>query len=247
MKTKLLISALTLSLFANAATAGTKPTYKENEENGTGIGLIVGAVLGGPLGAAAAGYIGNRIGESMDDNAEVADLQAAQQEQMALLSEKDQQLLVAEQQLTAMKQQYVDRQMQYEQQMAQMHNRTTIDNALAVSLQFRTGSTQIEPQYQEQLKALAAMMKTMPDFTLDLSGYADRRGEEQYNQQLSIDRANAVSAFLIRHGVNPERLNTAGFGESQPLQAQQSHQSDFFDRRVLLKLSPGNAAVAKND
>ncbi|MCJ8274434.1 MAG: OmpA family protein [Psychrosphaera sp.] len=89
-------------------------------------------------------------------------------------------------------------------------------------------------------------MKNLKQYSLDLSGYADRQGEEKFNQTLSQSRADAVKNFLVSQGIDSARIATKAFGESQPLNNVQTVQSDFFDRRVMMKLSPGTSAVAKN-
>lgn len=252
MKTKIIATALTLSLAATSANAGSFGKYEE-QRVGTGLGIFIGTAIAGPVGAVVAGYIGNKVGESEGEGKELAQLhQTVEQTQTELAGlksqkqQKDQALMLAQQKIQALEQQFVERQMQYEQQMAAMHKRSEMENALAVSMQFRTGSAEIEPVYQEQLKELAQTMKNMTQYSLDLSGYADRQGEEQFNYQLSKNRANAVKAFLISQGIDPTRISTKAFGETQPLQAEQTAQSDFFDRRVLLKLSPNSESVAKN-
>lgn len=222
----------------------------EQERVGTGLGMFIGAVAGGPIGLVVAGVIGNKIGEAAGEGEELVYLQGEMGRTKAQLAkaktQHEQQLQLANQRIEAMQQQYVQRQMQYEKQMAALHNASMVDKALAVSLQFRTGSSELEPQYKMQLVEMAKVMKDMRQYSLDLSGYADRQGEEKFNQSLSQQRADAVKAFLVSQGIDEGRISTKGYGESQPLQATQTAQSDFFDRRVLMKLNPSNQAVAKN-
>jgi sortase system peptidoglycan-associated protein len=251
MKSKLIISALALSLFANTAIANDSAFGKYEEERvGTGLGMFIGAALGGPIGAVVAGYIGNKIGESQgegDELAQMHDVVSQRDQQLAQVrAEQAQQQLLAKQRIVALEQQYVDRQIKYEQQMAAMHKRTAMEKLLAVTLQFRTGSSNIEPVYQHQLAELAKAIKNLQDYTLDLSGYADRQGEEQFNQTLSQNRADAVKTFMVNQGINGNRITTKAYGETQPLQAKQTSQADFFDRRVMLKLAPAVESVASN-
>jgi sortase system peptidoglycan-associated protein len=251
IKSKFIISALTVSLFTSAANAD-EPAFGKYEEQrvGTGIGMFIGTVLAGPVGLVVAGYIGNKVGESEGEGDELVQLNQtvndSQNELARVKAEQAQQLQLSKQRITAMQQQYVDRQMQYEKQMAAMHKRTAMEKSLAVSLQFRTGSSDIETVYQAQLIDLAKAMQNMQQYSLDLSGYADRQGEEAYNQTLSKSRADAVKAFLVSQGVDASRISTNAYGESKPLDAKQTYQSDFFDRRVMLKLTPTGASVAKN-
>jgi sortase system peptidoglycan-associated protein len=259
MKTKLIISALTLSLLTS--TLSTDVMANENADEhamgkyeeqrvGTGIGMFIGTVLGGPIGLVVAGYIGNKVGESEGEGEELVTMQKTvtdtHQELARVKAEQTQQNRLAQQRMQAMQQQYVDRQIQYEQQMAVMHSRTVMEKSLDVSLQFRTGSSDIESVYQQQLVELAKVMKNLKQYSLDLSGYADRQGEEKFNQALSQSRADAVKNFLVGQGIDASRISTKAYGESLPLENEQTAQSDFFDRRVMMKLSPGTSAVAKN-
>ena len=52
---------------------------------------------------------------------------------------------------------------------------------------------------------------------IEVNGYTDRSGSDQYNQGLSVRRANAVAAELLRRGVPRNEIATRGFGEANPL------------------------------
>jgi len=52
---------------------------------------------------------------------------------------------------------------------------------------------------------------------IEVHGYTDRSGTDQYNQGLSVRRANAVAAELLRRGVPRNEIVTRGFGEANPL------------------------------
>ena len=52
---------------------------------------------------------------------------------------------------------------------------------------------------------------------IEVNGYTDRSGSDQYNQGLSTRRANAVAAELVRRGVPRNEIATRGFGEANPL------------------------------
>jgi len=56
-----------------------------------------------------------------------------------------------------------------------------------------------------------------PDAKLSISGYADERGADGYNQLLSERRARRVKEFLVSHGIPEDRITTAAFGEEKPI------------------------------
>jgi OOP family OmpA-OmpF porin len=66
---------------------------------------------------------------------------------------------------------------------------------------------------EEIITGMKLHMDTGP---LLITGHADRIGSEQYNQNLSERRANAVRAYLVEQGVDAQRLSVQGKGESQP-------------------------------
>lgn len=66
-----------------------------------------------------------------------------------------------------------------------------------MNVQFRTGTAEIEPHFARQLDDLAYAMSLSPELMLDLTGYADRRGNSDYNQTLSEQRVEAVKSYLV--------------------------------------------------
>ena len=69
-----------------------------------------------------------------------------------------------------------------------------------------------------QIIAEAAQNSTRVQVTrIEVNGYTDRSGSPQYNQGLSVRRANAVAAELVRNGVPRNAIVTRGFGEENPL------------------------------
>lgn len=70
-----------------------------------------------------------------------------------------------------------------------------------------------------------------------LAGHTDDVGGEEYNEKLSIERAQAARAYLLESsGVDPSRLETEGFGESKPLVPGESEEARALNRRVVLEM-----------
>jgi outer membrane protein OmpA-like peptidoglycan-associated protein len=115
-----------------------------------------------------------------------------------------------------------------------------------MSLQFPTGSSELQPHYQGQIAALSEMLQQSPKLFIDLSGYTDKQGSKKLNQALSIARVNTVKNALINNGVNAERIKLFAYGEQAPVVANSEKEVSFYDRRVVIKLHSDIEQVANN-
>ncbi len=68
---------------------------------------------------------------------------------------------------------------------------------------------------------------------IEVGGHTDSTGSEQYNQQLSMRRAEAVKNALAQQGVNPARIRAVGYGESRPISS-----NPAMNRRVEITIVP---------
>lgn len=84
------------------------------------------------------------------------------------------------------------------------------------------------------LDQAAADLKEWGDVKVDINGYTDNRGKDQYNLKLSQRRAEAVRAYLIGKGVAADRLTAKGFGETRPVADNKTEAGRFKNRRVEL-------------
>jgi len=71
-----------------------------------------------------------------------------------------------------------------------------------------------------------------------VAGHTDSDGSSEYNQTLSIQRADSVSNYLQGQGINPIRLEPTGFGESQPIASNNTAEGKQLNRRVEITLLP---------
>lgn len=67
-----------------------------------------------------------------------------------------------------------------------------------------------------ELDKLVQIMKDHPTMVIELGGHTDRRGSDDYNMILSKKRAEVAKAYLVSKGIDPSRIQTKGYGESQP-------------------------------
>lgn len=91
--------------------------------------------------------------------------------------------------------------------------------SVALALRFDADASRMQAQHMSQLDALAEGIKQLPDSALiTISGHTDAYGAALYNLDLSLKRAMAVRAYLIRvHGIPGHRLVATGKGKSEPL------------------------------
>jgi sortase system peptidoglycan-associated protein len=241
-----LISALTVSpVFATSyeQTAQDKIEQESSaqlkEEIGFGTGMVIGAILGGPIGAFITGVAGNMIAKNINATDEITSLSTAYS---AEKKSNEVSLARYQRQIEQVEQSYQIKLLALEQNY-QAASHLQAQNLL-MSLQFSTGSSEIKSHYQEQIESLARIVQQSPNLTLDLSGYTDKQGSDALNQTLSLARINAVKNALIDQGVKAERISLFAFGEQQSVVASVDKEVSFYDRRVVIKLK--NTALAND-
>ena len=107
--------------------------------------------------------------------------------------------------------------------------------ALSLPVRFAFDSAQIAPSARVQLDALAEGVKLLPPQRgVQIDGHTDAVGNDAYNQQLSQRRAVAVKQYLVQvHGIDAARLQTAGYGKSQPIEGSSAYAPE--NRRVQFR------------
>jgi OmpA-OmpF porin, OOP family len=101
-------------------------------------------------------------------------------------------------------------------------------------LLFDTGSATLQPQSQEQLQNIAAILKAYPDVHLKIGGYTDNVGSSDQNLKLSDDRARSVMNELVSLGVDPNRLVAKGYGEEHPVADNSTEEGRALNRRISM-------------
>jgi outer membrane protein OmpA-like peptidoglycan-associated protein len=101
---------------------------------------------------------------------------------------------------------------------------------------FESGSASIRPESTPTLDEIGRMLTDHEDLSLLIEGHTDSVGDETSNQDLSERRAAAVRSHLIEtYGIDPGRLQSAGVGESQPVDTNDTPEGRQNNRRVVLK------------
>jgi len=74
----------------------------------------------------------------------------------------------------------------------------------------------LRPESKQALDELIAMLNDNPNVTIELSAHTDRKGSDEYNKDLSQRRAQSVVDYLIKGGIEKDRLTAVGYGKSKP-------------------------------
>ncbi|MBW1878848.1 MAG: OmpA family protein [Deltaproteobacteria bacterium] len=100
---------------------------------------------------------------------------------------------------------------------------------------FETNRADIRPESFLLLDQVASTLLDHPDLTLvRVEGHTDSRGRAEYNLDLSQRRAASVLEYLVERGVERERLQAMGFGETEPLDKRETQEAWAKNRRVDL-------------
>jgi outer membrane protein OmpA-like peptidoglycan-associated protein len=104
---------------------------------------------------------------------------------------------------------------------------------IAEKVQFETGRSVLLPGSATLLDAVARSLQDHPDVKhVVVEGHTDAQGGEAVNENLSQERAEAVRAYLIGKGVEPDRLEARGFGASRPIADNATAEGREMNRRV---------------
>ncbi|MDY6983773.1 MAG: OmpA family protein [Pseudomonadota bacterium] len=207
-----------------------------------GGGFLLGAAVGGPPGAFAGAVVGALFGDRVLVGRKNRALEAS--------------LATTRDDLLAMEQ----RNEELQAQLLAANGATANQNLVASTsrdatgavflgdselvLHFRSGSSDVEALYDEDLKDFVALTQAMPDAIVEIYGYADRRGDHTDNLWLSQERVQSVEKALRDLGLRNFSYQTTALGEDKPLMATESLETNFFDRRVVLRLRRESAAIA---
>lgn len=95
----------------------------------------------------------------------------------------------------------------------------------------------LKPEARERLAKISGILLAYPGLKLQVEGYTDNIGTEEYNQQLSEKRADTVRAYLVSQGVPPDGVSAQGFGKTDPVADNSTAQGRKLNRRVDMVVS----------
>ena len=114
----------------------------------------------------------------------------------------------------------------------------TLDDVL-----FDTGKAQLKSGARRSLDQIAAFLNENPERRVQVEGFTDSQGTNDFNLELSQSRADAVAMAIIQRGIDAQRVRALGYGEEFPVASNTNAGSRQLNRRVEIVVSNGDAAI----
>lgn len=186
---------------------------------GTGIGAIIGggrgtwigALVGGALGAGTGALVGNAMDRQKKD------LEQQLNEVRDLASKRDTTYIV--------------------ETVKDSNNLDAIKLVLGDNVLFKTNSYSLSATADAALSHVAYNLQQFPNTDVTVVGYTDNTGSEEYNEKLSLERAQAVVDYLEQHGIAASRLKAIGDGENNPIAPNTTVEGRAQNRRVEMYIT----------
>jgi outer membrane protein OmpA-like peptidoglycan-associated protein len=102
---------------------------------------------------------------------------------------------------------------------------------------FRSGSFELLPAARERLAKVSGIVLAYPSLHLAVEGHTDSVGSDEYNQNLSEHRAEAVRDYFVQQGIPAAAVEAHGFGKTEPIATNDTSEGRAQNRRVELVLS----------
>ncbi|MEQ8425966.1 MAG: OmpA family protein, partial [Cyclobacteriaceae bacterium] len=109
----------------------------------------------------------------------------------------------------------------------ELGQRISLDN-----IYFDFDKAELRPESKTQMDQVLQFLLDNPKVKVEFDGHTCSIGQADYNQKLSEDRALAVYQYLSDRGISKKRISSFGFGETKPLQSNESEELRQQNRRV---------------
>jgi outer membrane protein OmpA-like peptidoglycan-associated protein len=188
---------------------------------------------------------------------QAADQQAAAQAQATAAQQQAEQAQAAAAQARAQQQaaeaaaaqaaqQTADMREKLRQQLNSVLNTQETARGLIVNMSdvlFAFNKYELKPDAQIKLAKISGILLTYPNLKVQVEGYTDNIGSDEYNLKLSQERAMAVQAFLIAQGVQPGNVSSQGYGKADPVADNATNAGRTQNRRVAMVVSGQSIGV----
>ncbi len=103
---------------------------------------------------------------------------------------------------------------------------------------FEQRSVEITPESQETLDQVIALLLENPEVRIEVGGHTDSSGDPETNEALAQERADSVLASLVAAGIDQQRLEAVGFGDSRPIASNELPEGRAQNRRIEFLIIP---------
>ncbi len=108
------------------------------------------------------------------------------------------------------------------------------------NIYFDFDKTNLRPESFPELDKVVEMMTTNVNLEIEIAGHTDDKGSDQYNQELSQGRAEAVREYVVDQGIDGMRISAVGYGESKPETSNDTEEGRQINRRVEFTVLKAN-------
>lgn len=111
-----------------------------------------------------------------------------------------------------------------------------VGEKIILHFHFAFNNIDLDDETEQYLDELSQSLQYDKNLKLKITGHTDNRGSQKYNLNLSELRANEVKKYLMRKGIEPQRIATEGKGMTEPLNDNSSGDNRARNRRVEIKI-----------
>ena len=108
------------------------------------------------------------------------------------------------------------------------------------NIKFKFNSTEIEENTTTELEKVLEYLNKNLETNILISGHTDNSGDTAFNQELSEKRAYSIKTYFVLKGINKNRISTIGYGNSKPLNSNETEEERLSNRRVEFIISKPN-------
>jgi len=110
------------------------------------------------------------------------------------------------------------------------------DRLVLIGVNFAFDKSDLLPESFPVLDKAVDLLNDKSGVDVEIEGYCDYIGTEEYNQVLSVERAKTVKAYLVSKGINENRLTTIGYGKSNPIADNETVDGRAMNRRIVFRI-----------
>ncbi|NVK12140.1 MAG: OmpA family protein [Gammaproteobacteria bacterium] len=231
--TRTILATALLSTAAVSAAADERDGAMMAKQGATFMGTAVaGAAVAGPFGFIGGALIGAYFAENIE---------AAEREEQTVA-----QLAITNRELREVEAQLGEA--RYTISVQQSHLETSmyaLQDALSVDLLFSFNDAELSERDLSRIGRVARILQEYPELSMTIHGFADHRGDDDYNHELSAKRAERVAQAFIESGIAADRISTEARGEVATA-ADVDQRELAQSRRVSVAIELNDVSVAQN-